>query len=201
MKRIITISFDDGHDLDKDVIELLDNRPCTIYMIVNRIKRFDKKLYAKVEIGCHTMNHPHLFEPCNIAGEITRARTKLQEHFQQSIDCFAYPYGQTTLGVAHIVSMAGFKYARLCLDEENAYIIPEPMLAPITNYHDKLFDEDRFWRFAKSGKPIHLGGHSYHYDNREKIMKLTNIINMVESMGYQFVTNSEYYDYCLSLRS
>jgi len=63
-----------------------------------------------IEIGAHTMTHPHLTEisPEEAFNEISLSKKKLEELLGVSVNFFAYPYGDYSEETEKLVEKAGF---------------------------------------------------------------------------------------------
>ncbi len=203
MLKIATLSFDDGHPKDKDVAETLRRLKvsATFYIIGERLGSLDVGWYKGHEIGSHTMTHRHPwdYQSTTETIEIYNAKYAIASWCDQEVLCFSYPYGQATTWMAELVS-EDFSYARtFAIDPENAYFIPDPVLVPITAYFDDA------WQFlvgkqSDAEKPIHIAGHGYHFDTREKLDKLRWTVQALKGKGYEFVTNYDFFDRCLAER-
>lgn len=197
---IAALGFDDGHELDQAVSERLSELgvPGTFYLIANRIPRLDLSWYKEHEIASHSQTHPHMqrLKADSLDAETSASRDALERWSGRRVSGFAYPYGQTSLAAVESVFESGYEWARMfCVDPENAYLLPEPMLCPITGWLQR--SENDVLAFARrSGRPIHVCGHSYGYDTAAKLDQLTEFIRALLLLGYVFVTTSEYISQC-----
>lgn len=68
---------------------------------------------AGMEVGCHTVNHPHLtaLSASEIETELTISKTMLEERLGRTIDFLCYPYGSFDNRVKEIGKRIGFKGA------------------------------------------------------------------------------------------
>jgi peptidoglycan-N-acetylglucosamine deacetylase len=121
-----------------------------------------RDVYHGFTIANHTMTHPRLDEiPIDRARtEITDARKRLQDHFDQPVLGFAYPFGRANEAVAKLVGEAGHTYGRLAGDRVSGFDAAHPqMLQPTTH-----FLHPDFWPRYESARPagvFYLWGHSY----------------------------------------
>jgi len=199
--KLATLSFDDGHERDRGVIEVLDRFgiKATFYIVAQRTGRLDAALYAEHEVGSHTFTHPRrgLNELKDLAAEVIAARPRLQKWSRQEVKPFAYPCGKATLRYAEVVGSAGHTMARTyAIDPENAYQIPEPFLVPVTGYLDKPISWPLVQSLLDAGKPIHLAGHGKHFADEVQLRSLIGICHRLQGVGYTFVVNSEFVARC-----
>lgn len=119
-QTIVTLSFDDGHPLDKRVVELLDRYSLrgTFYIpikIKERIKDADLiVVYGNHEVGAHSMTHADLrsLMPAELQWELLEAKRYLERVTNQNIVTMAYPYGYFNSQVIEGVKQAGYLGAR-----------------------------------------------------------------------------------------
>ncbi len=221
--QIPTLSFDDGHERDRDVIGVLlkTETPATFYIVANRTYKeghdeswcsecrldalslehhLDAASYLIVEIGSHTMQH--LRQPVTDDFELKGSKERLEEWCGRPVVAFAYPCGKASLEMAEAVKAAGYTFARtFAVDPENAYQIPEPFLLPITAYLDDPSYDHVWQKQMRAGKPIHLAGHGYHYDSPQKLARLASVIGDLKGSGYRFISNTEFVSQCLEAQT
>ena len=91
------------------------DRECGIELPVNTIEQIRHFANRGIEIGCHTATHPDLGLPLptsRLRAEIVDSRHRLQDWTGQSIDYFAFPYGQPeniSQAAIDVVIEAGFR--------------------------------------------------------------------------------------------
>ncbi len=208
--RFCTLSFDDGHERDQAVADVV--RDCgaaaTFYLIGERLRKLQRTWYDRIDVGSHTMTHRHPQEISahQMRGEMADSKKAIEDWLlpltpDNEVVGVAYPYGQVTREAVGCAMRAGYEYARMfCLDAENAYIVPDPFLLPITGYLDRTKASD-MKQLVEYGKPFHLAGHGYHYDEEWKLSYLRGLILQAKDGGYQFLSNAAYIKYCIALRS
>lgn len=134
-KIIFTTSWDDGHQLDLRLADLLDRYGIKGTFYVPRF--FDgrlsdqeiKKISSHHEIGAHTVNHAFLLETDKGAAtrEITESKEWLTNLIGQPVKMFSYPKGQYDLQIKALVQAAGFSGARtvdIIKDDYDRFALP-----------------------------------------------------------------------------
>lgn len=122
---LVTTSWDDGHQDDVRLAELLRayDLPATFYIspfdreftareLLN--KRQVRSLSKDFEIGAHTLTHPHLtkISPAEAKREITGSKTYLEDYLGKKVLSFCYPAGYYNEEIIPMVQQAGFRIAR-----------------------------------------------------------------------------------------
>jgi peptidoglycan/xylan/chitin deacetylase (PgdA/CDA1 family) len=92
-----------------------------------------------IECAAHTHTHPALdmLPPSAARDEIVHSKELLEEHLDQRISSFAYPYGFYSSRVLHIVRESGFDSAcaigrKMSSLHDNAYALARLMIWPDT---------------------------------------------------------------------
>jgi len=121
-KVIITTSWDDGHELDLKLAELLRKYkiPATFYIPLNSKKQKIisindiLKLNKTFEIGSHTKTHLNLAKATSNQAikDVLGGKEGLEEILQHKVSMFSYPFGSYSKEVISIVKSAGFVGAR-----------------------------------------------------------------------------------------
>lgn len=122
---IVTTSWDDGHELDEKLADLLaDYGFAGTFYISPRMAEIPShrrlrprslcELARRFEIGNHTLTHPHLTHlPLRDAErEIRQGADALQEIIGRPVTSFCYPYGAYRAEHVGLVRAAGFRVAR-----------------------------------------------------------------------------------------
>jgi peptidoglycan/xylan/chitin deacetylase (PgdA/CDA1 family) len=129
IKRIVTTSWDDGHQMDEKLASLLLNYGLkgTFYIAKNLLEdsgsaSLVKQLDKNFEIGAHTLSHPDLtsIPMKDVVNEIKSSKEWLEELLNHKIEMFSYPNGRFNSQVVETVRQAGFMGART-LDFETSF--------------------------------------------------------------------------------
>ncbi len=92
---------------------------------------------SEIECGAHTHSHPKLdMLPLAMArDEIKRSKDLIEEHLNQQVTSFAYPYGFYTVGVRRVVKETGFTSACavndvMCSNKADHFALDRLMVLP-----------------------------------------------------------------------
>ncbi len=121
--RCVGITFDDGFGDTVDAVELLDRRGLrsTVYvttgfvgtagMVTERQLQSLGGRFNGVELGAHTVTHPHLDELTLAAAqdEVRTSKSALEDMIDRPVDSFAYPHGAHDARVRELVVESGFR--------------------------------------------------------------------------------------------
>ena len=205
MKKLATLSWDDGGGCDGKVVAALNalHIPATWYMVAGYLDLHHTRLpphrlpgrYAGHEIGNHTMTHPNFREipPETWPHEITDARHILQAVFQQEVYPFAYPHGINFQEIHREVTAAGHLWART-VDRRPETVEDQthPMVMPVSDW---------FWRagavptadYFLTLPAVHLCGHSYELLENGVLPQLVKLLEDLRAAGFEFMTNSAFW--------
>ena len=187
--KALTLSYDDGVEQDKRLIEILNhyNIKCTFNLnsglqsgasqwtrgnVVIRRMNVDglPELYSDHEIAVHTLTHPHLesLDRETIVNEIEQDRINLERIFGTEIYGMAYPFGTFNDTVVETVRNCNLRYAR-GVRSTYSFDIPQDLLTyqPTVHHSDKsLMELAETFIELKPSKPqvFYLWGHSYEFD-------------------------------------
>lgn len=120
--RPMAITFDDAYDDTLDAVELLCARGLRTGVYVTTGQVDTKSMIRRgqleqlagrpdmVELGAHSVTHPHLDELSltEIEREVSHSKRRLEQLVGRSVDTFAYPYGAYDTRVRAAVIAAGF---------------------------------------------------------------------------------------------
>jgi peptidoglycan/xylan/chitin deacetylase (PgdA/CDA1 family) len=121
----VAITFDDGYEDTLDAIELVRERGlrASLYVTTGQIgarpmiSRDQLRHLAEwpdtVELGAHSVTHPHLDElsQSEIEREVSDSKHQLEQLLGRRVATFAYPYGSYDRRVREAVIAAGFQSA------------------------------------------------------------------------------------------
>lgn len=122
--------------------------------------------YAGFTIANHTLTHPFpsRLSPSDWRREVSDGRKRLQDHFQQEVRGFAYPYGEHDALLAEIVREAGHCYARTCLNATPCLPTHDSCLLATDCHHaDPAFWERYAAAKAANAPVFYFWGHSYEF--------------------------------------
>jgi len=130
LKRIddsnsICVTFDDGTCSSYDAtMELVDaGAKCSHFIIPDRVNRNNAESMSwsrimeldsvGVEIGSHTLTHPHLtrLETKELHNELKSSKLTLEDKLGKEVTSFAYPYGEYDRRVVEAVANCGYSCA------------------------------------------------------------------------------------------
>jgi len=119
-------------------------------------------VYDGFSIANHSLTHPRLDQiPIEEARrEIVEGRDLLEQHFQQDVRGFAYPYGTYNEAVMDILRESGHIYARTTCNVDR----PCPPDNPMEFHSNCHFLCEDFWsryEAAREGGVFYFWGHSY----------------------------------------
>ena len=158
---MVTTSWDDGHQLDLRLADLLraNGLPGTFY-VAPRNREFRqhdlltepqvRELATEFEVGSHTITHPRLSSvpPSEAVQEIRDSKSLLEDITGKAVVSFCYPGGDYRQEHVQMVSDAGYGYARTV--RRYAFDIASPYQAPTSLHaYDHYSDLWPMLRFAR----------------------------------------------------
>ena len=219
--RALTLSYDDGVEQDKKLMEILNRYglKCTFNIssglyapegtvyeegrIHRRMtKREALELYKDCghEIAVHGLTHPWL-EKLPLPVCVREVIEDLEAEYGGTVRGMAYPYGTFNDDVVSVLHNCGICYSRTVHSTERFDIPTDWLRLPATCHHDnprlmelaKNFLEQPSW-----GAPwmFYLWGHSYEFEaknNWNVIEEFAEYMSGREEVWY--ATNIEIYDY------
>ena len=214
-KKAVTLSYDDGVESDRRLVELLNKYGLKCTFNLNSglmtpdscwesngvmIRRMSPEglpeLYKGHEIAVHCVTHADLTQLNDeaVRREIGHDKAALEELFGCQIQGMAYPYGAYDQRVIRIVGECGIRFSRTCNDT-HSFALPEvPLAFGATCRHKDPMLWELLDRFLASDEPgvFCLWGHSYEFDvdgNWELIEEFCRRISGREDIFYG--TNSQ----------
>jgi peptidoglycan/xylan/chitin deacetylase (PgdA/CDA1 family) len=151
---LVGLTFDDGYvDFFEHAVPVLDRYAMTgtVYVVAGRLggenewdegPRLDLMDAGQVravaaaghEVGSHTLAHARLAgaDADTLQHEITGSRHVLQEHLQDDVRSFCYPYGSFDAAAAAVVRGAGYDHACVTGDylPGDRYTLPRCYVSP-----------------------------------------------------------------------
>lgn len=208
--KIATFSFDDGGPGDVQVINLFNRLsvPATFYLIsayfndpvmaYNPDETKIRDLYRSVEVGSHTVSHPHLSlsNADKTRYELDESKAVLARVLDKTITLFAYPFGsgsKVDLTKTQLRA-SGYKWAR-CIQrsweiEPGHSKFNMPIDCVFYSSKDELIFQDRIQR----GVPIHVMGHPYWIDRSQMLCTLNEWVTRLLGAGYKLLSNTEFFE-------
>lgn len=162
---IVTTSWDDGHQCDLRLAELLKSHGLSgTFYVSPSCSEFDKRdllteqqihdIGREFEVGSHTLTHPRLPDiPIEDAvEEITSSKQQLEDVTGKCVTSFCYPYGAYNPVHRDVVRDAGYLFARTVSRYE--FDLRSPLDAPTSihayNHWTDLWKMAKFSRFNVS---------------------------------------------------
>ena len=216
-KKILTLSYDDGVEQDKKLVEILNKYGIKATFNLNsgiqsgssqftrndvHIRRMNvaslPELYRGHEVAVHSLTHPRLNEQDEdtIINELEQDIINLERIFGSKMLGMAYPYGTFNETVVKLVRKCGLLYARGVKSTHN-YDIPDELLTyqPTIHHNDpKLMEHaETFIKLKPENIQVfYVWGHSYEFDtdnNWQVIEDFCKIISGKDDIFY--ATNAE----------
>ena len=180
MKAVI-MSFDDGPDQDKRLIEIFAKYGIKGTFHLNSGKFAGKskaaldamkEYYKGHEVSVHTVSHPHLeFLPeAKVIQEVADDKAKLESVFGYTIPGMSYPFGTYNQLVLDILPSLGIKYSRTVV-MNTSFKLPKNLLAWDPTCHTGAAD---YWikKFVSTNRNemilMFIWGHAWEFDNGDK---------------------------------
>ena len=222
--RAITLSFDDGYEEDRRLVETLNRHgmKCTFNLTSGRVEEKPNmipfcdwaELYGGHEIAAHSYTHPHLnaLDSGGIAYQIIKDRERLEAETGSIIQGFAYPFGlRGDAGpIVDCLEKCGIRYGRTTVSTYN-FELPtdylrwnptchqaDSRLPELAEQFFQLDDVEHPWRI----RPLlfYIWGHSYEFrDKWENIEDICRILGGNNRVWY--ATNGEIIDYISAFQS
>lgn len=214
-RKCLTMSYDDGVESDKRLIEIFDRYGIkgTFHLNSGLMGKGDvipkdevAKVYKNHEIACHGVMHhtltnlPHSF----ISDEILEDRRALEEIAGYPVRGLSFANGLFSDNVCGAISSLGIVYSRTA-NSTGGWAIPENFLKwdPTCHHSNALNIIDNFidWDF-QSGFLFYVWGHSFEFDRDNNWDMIENFCSKVSGHDdIWYATNIEIYDYVMAQRS
>lgn len=223
-EKAFTLSYDDGVEQDKKLIEIMNKhglkgtfnlnsglyaKEGTVYpkgQIHRRMtEREVKDTFADSgqEVAVHSLTHPFLEQlpVYMIAHEIVKDRENLEAMFGTIIRGMAYPYGTFSDRVVEVLGNCGIVYARTVIST-NDFRIPDDWLRLTATCHHNSHElqnlAKRFVEDKVTRAPylFYLWGHSYEFEADCNWSVIENFADYVGNRNdIWYATNMEIYEY------
>ncbi|MBR3251319.1 MAG: polysaccharide deacetylase family protein [Erysipelotrichaceae bacterium] len=218
-KKAFTLSYDDGVEQDKRLIELFDryqvkgtfnlgygvlgHRPQGPFK-ADKVEAHEvKELYKDHEVGGHGLYHSDLSslgEPYMMY-EIIEDKKQLEDLVERPLKMFAYPFGLFNEKVKEGLKMAGYKGARTVRSTHGFDLPEDPMEWDPTCHHGdkKLMELLEGFVNTSARKPqlFYLWGHSYEFDRDDSWNIIEKALEYIDANreGIWFASNGQILDY------
>lgn len=218
--KAITMSYDDGREADRRLIEILNKNGIkgTFHLNSGITEKYEplindkfgeriqlkeiKKLYEGHEVSAHTSTHPTI-ERCPITQVVTQViedRKELENIVKYPVRGLSYPNGSYSEEIKKMLPHVGIEYSRVVGNSHNFELPKDLYEWKATCHHNQNLNENAE-RFLSLNKKQYLylfyvWGHSYEFD----IDNNWNLIeNFCEKIGKKqdiwYATNIEIVDY------
>lgn len=218
-KKAFTLSYDDGVEQDKRLIEIFDKhqvkgtfnlgygvlgyKPGGPFK-VDKIETHEvKELYRNHEVAGHGLYHSDLSslgEPYMLY-EILEDKKQLEGLVERPLKMFAYPFGLFNEKVKDGLKKAGYKGARTVLST-HGYDLPEDTFEwnPTCHHGDeKLMKLLEDFVNTQSMKPqlFYLWGHAYEFDRDDNWNVIEEALDYIDRNreGIWFASNGQILEY------
>lgn len=228
--KAVTLSYDDGVEQDKRLIEILNKHglKCTFNLnsglyspegTVFPKEQFHRRMSESEvtavykdsghEVAAHGYTHPALISlPANVATqEVCKDVERLEKQFGTFVRGFAYPFGGYDDTSMEILKNCGICYARTVESTHDFHIPKNWLKLPATCHHGdpelmKLCDSFLDDRTMWTARLFYLWGHSYEFE-------IFNNWDVIEKFAVKmggrddvwYATNIEVYDYVKAYKS
>ena len=210
--RALTLSYDDGPDHDRRLVETLNAHGLkgTFHLNSSSLGKAGRvgldevrKLFAGHEISAHSVTHPNLeaLPPEQLAWEMLEDRRALERLAGYPIRGMSYPFGSHSPEVVAALPHFGIEYART-VSSHNGFNLPTNWLLWHPTCHHKSNITDKLEAFIKTnawGRPLlyYVWGHSYEFANDNNWEIIERFAEAAGALADQiwFATNIQIYDY------
>ena len=214
-KRALTMSYDDGREQDKRLVEIFNRYGIkgTFHLNGNRyLNMTDEelkevaKIYEGHEVSCHTVHHPHLeYLPMSLCTkEIVEDRAILEKMCGYIVRGMSYPFGTWNDDVVAAMKAGGMEYSRT-VTSTNSFSVPkDPLVWNPTCHHNA--DLNALWDRMLASTWLYLPlfyvwGHSYEFDRDNTWEKIEEFCKKVSGdPDTWYATNIEILDYTNALK-
>ncbi len=222
--KAFTMSYDDGVEQDKRLIEIMRSNGLkgtfnvnsgmytpegTIFpqgQVHRRMTEADSTaLYSDsgMEVAVHAYEHPFLeaMTPAECAYQIIKDREKLESQFGRIVRGMAYPFGTYNDSVIATLKNCGIAYCRTVISSHGFDLPADWLRLNATCHHnDPMLDEltERFLTQAPNRYPMmfYLWGHSFEFDDRNNWDLIERFAKKISGKeDVWYATNIEIYDY------
>lgn len=230
LKKVFTLSYDDGVEQDIRLIEMFDKYGLKATFNLNsgcyspegvkfkegqvhrRLTEADATaLYGKNghEVATHAYTHPWLekLSSANVAYEIIKDREALEKQFGCIVRGHAYPYGTYNDTVVETLRACGIAYARTVQATKSFEIPTDWLRLHPTCHHDHpeimaLIDKFLELKNERGAKMFYLWGHSYEFEQKNNWEHIEQICEKIANKNdIWYANNIDIYNYVMAYNS
>jgi len=218
MRKIFLLSFDDGTIYDKRFVELLNkyNIKCTFNLnsgLENFVWQYEDRYpirrqmladtvqqYRGHEIASHSLHHHWLntLTPPQLSGEIGEDCQNLKKLFGLDEIGFAVPFTACNERENRIIRKF-VRYIRLS-ELSDSFALPEdPYHIPIHGLYNDPDIREKIIRFAENDLTVSLfvmAGHSYEFEVLDHWAYMEELLQFIQSFGFEILTTMEFVNSC-----
>ncbi len=216
-RRIVTFSYDDGHELDKRLIPLFNQYgiKATFHLNGNNyINQTEKELqavrtlYRGHEIACHTLRHgwPADMTDVSVVNETMEDRKQLERIAGYPVVGMSYPSGSFSEHTADIMHNCGILYSRTT-QATKKFGFPQDFMLwhPTCHHRDALELCPTFLNNLESEwyPPLfYIWGHSHDLHSEENWKYMETLVKTLAGNDLiWYATNLEIYHYKTAQRA
>lgn len=205
--KLATFSFDDGGPADFAVADLFRSHDLVpTFYIPSALLNMDEMIYGMpskdirpkydgMEIGAHTVSHPHLSlqSPAHTRYELEVSRDVIHRVLGVQTELFAHPYGSESSHTTEALTRAGYKWARRVwrpwqMRTNSRFGMPISCMFT-SEYELGILDEE-----IVAGHNLHILGHSWMIQRDGQLSELDAWIRRLLSQDYTILPNSIYFE-------
>jgi len=213
-KRVVTFSYDDGHENDERLVALFDKYGVKGTFHLNSIKYISiseveksklRDRYKGHEVACHTVHHgwPSRMPMQSVVNETIEDRRVLEDVFGYPIIGMSYPSGSFDDASVMAMQACGIVYSRTTLSNKN-FALPEDFMRwhPTCHHRDALplcekymIDIDSQW----TRPMLYIWGHAHELRNEDDWEYMEKIVaSVAKSDKIWYATNIDIYNYMMA---
>jgi peptidoglycan/xylan/chitin deacetylase (PgdA/CDA1 family) len=186
-QKRVALTFDDGPDnyYTPRILDILHAKgvPGTFFMVGKQAKHFPEMVKRIVNegnaIGNHSWDHPKLWALSNdqVKQEILSTENTIQQITGRRTDLFRPPYGRLNSSDVALIHNLGYRVIDWSVDTVDWKGTPAPTILQFVN--KEVSPGGIILEHCLAGHPGELNG---------TLKALPNIIDRLQSQGYEFVT-------------
>lgn len=215
--HILTMSYDDGRDADRRLVEIFNKYGIRGSFHLNSgllgkdgyvTAEEVPSLYSGHEVSSHTVTHPHLdrIAGANAVKEVLDDRMNLEKYSGSLVRGMSYPFGTYNDSVLAILKQCGMKYSRT-VAATASFDFPNDFLQwhPTCHHRNALECAEKFiynfdfpWRIPL----FYVWGHSYEFNNDNNWQSIEEFCKRMGGRdNVWYATNIEIVDYITAQRN